>query len=346
MKKLKIAQIAPLWFSVPPKRYGGIERIVSYLTEELTKRGHSVTLFASGDSKTKAKLVSVSKKSLSGLNIPWHDWWWNNHNYSTAFKKSSSFDIIHSHWTPMGMYFQDLTKTPTLHTLHNLPKKSDIRWEIFRNYKKSNVAFISKKQKQNSVVKFKKSWVAYNGIPVKKFNFKPKPENHLIWIGRISPDKGTDIAIKIAKKARMKLLIAGQLQPKYQDYFDKKINPHLGSKIKYIGELSQSELASFYGQGKAFIYPIKWQEPFGLVMVEAQACGTPVIAFDKGSVPEVVKHGKTGFVVKNITEAVKAVKKINQIKREDCRKWVEKNFAIEKMVDNYEKVYYKIIKKQ
>jgi glycosyltransferase involved in cell wall biosynthesis len=346
-KKLKIAQIAPLWFPVPPKKYGGTERIVSYLTEELSKRGHRVTLFASGDSKTKAKLTSVSKKSLSKNNVPWHDWWWNNFNYSAAFEKAKNFDIIHSHWVPLGMYFQRLTKTPVLHTLHNLPTKKDRRWPIFENYKKdSNVVFVSKNQKQKSGVSFKNAWTVYNGIPVKKYKFAQKPESHFIWIGRISPDKGVDIAVQIAKKARIKLLIAGQLQPKYQDYFDKKIKPQLNSRIKYVGELSQPQLSSFYGKALAFIYPIKWQEPFGLVMAEAQACGTPVIAFNNGSAAEVVKHNKTGFVVKNINAAVKAVKKIDQIKRIECRQWVEKNFTIIKMVDNYEKAYYNIIKKQ
>jgi glycosyltransferase involved in cell wall biosynthesis len=343
MKKLRIAQIAPLWFPIPPQKYGGTERVVSYLTEGLVKRGHRVTLFASGDSKTRAKLISITKKHLIARGVPWQDWWWNNLNYSFAFERAKEFDLIHSHWTPVGMFFQGIVKTPVLHTLHNIPRKTDHRWPIFRYYKNSNVVFISKKQKVNSLVRFKNEWVVYNGLDISQFKFNLSPKNYFIWIGRICPDKGTDLAIKIAKKRGIKLLLAGQLQPMYQDFFKKEIKPHLGQKIKYIGELSQAQLSSFYGSAKALIYPHRWQEPFGLVMIESMACGTPVIAFNRGSVPEIVKDGKTGFVVNSIKEAVEAVKKIDQINRLDCRKWVEEKFTVEKMVDNYERVYYKIL---
>ncbi len=346
MKKLKIAQIAPLWFPTPPKKYGGIERIIHYLTEELTKRGHKVTLFASGDSKTKAKLVSVTKKSLISQKIPWHDWCWNNLNYSLAFERAGDFDIIHSHWTPMGMFFQRFTKVPVLHTFHNIPSKNDHRWQVLKHYQKdSNVIFISKKEKENCPLRFKREFVIYNSIKISQFQFNQKPEDYFIWVARISPQKGTHNAVTIAKKAKIKLILVGQLQPMYEEYFKKEIEPNLGNKIKYLGEFSQKELSPLYGKAKAFLYPIEWEEPFGLCMAEAMACGTPVIAFNRGSVPEVVKDGKTGFVVENIEEAIEAVKNIDKIKRENCRKWVEEKFTIKKMVDEYEKVYYKLVKK-
>jgi glycosyltransferase involved in cell wall biosynthesis len=346
MKKLKIAQIAPLWFPIPPKKYGGIERIISYLTEGLVKRGHDVTLFASGDSKTKAKLVSVTKRGLISQGIPWHDWWWNNFNYSIAFERAKEFDIIHSHWNVVGANFQKLVKTPVLHTFHNIPKRDDLRWKIFDYYKNEiNAVFVSKSERKNSPVRFKKSWVVYNAVDLSQLKFNPRGGDHFIWIARVSPIKGIEIAIEAAKKLGLKLLLAGQIQPMMEDYFETKIKPQLTSKIKYIGEISQEELSDFYGSAKACLYPIEWQEPFGLIMAESQACGTPVIAFDRGSAREVVKDGKTGFVVKNVSEMIKAIKKIGQIDRKECRKWVEKKFTIERMVNDYEKVYYQIIRR-
>ena len=351
-RKLKIAQIAPLWFPVPPQKYGGTERIISYLTEGLIKKGHQVTLFGSGDSKTKAKLVSLTKKSLIGRGIPWSDWWWNSFNYSFAFEGAKNFDLIHSHWTPLGFYFQKFTKTPVVHTFHNTPKKDDHRWEIFDYYKnEAKAVFISKSQRENSPIRFKKNWVIYNGIEIEKFRFNPKPKNHFIWIGRISKDKGIENAIGVAKKMGINLILAGQLQPANFNYFEKKVKPHLSSKIRYIGEINQRELSSFYANALAFLYPLEWQEPFGLCMAESMASGTPVIAFDNGSAKEVIKSGKTGFVVpylksgqKNIEGLIRAVKKINNIKRADCRNWVEENFSSEKMVENYEKIYYQLVK--
>jgi glycosyltransferase involved in cell wall biosynthesis len=352
--KLKIAQIAPLWFPIPPKKYGGTEKIISLLSDGLVEKGHQVSLFASGDSKTKANLIAITKRNLINRNVPWSDWWWNNLNYSMAFEKAKDFDIIHSHWTPLGMYFQRFVKTPVLHTFHNLPKNSDIRWDILKRYKNSNIVYISQKEKNNSSINFRKEWVCYNGIDISKFKFNKKPKNHFIWIGRICKDKGIENVIKIAKKAKIKLLLAGQLQPSYKDYFNKEIKPHLNSQIQYIGELDQKQLSDFYGSAVAFLYPLEWQEPFGLCIVESQACGTPVIAFNRGSVPEVIKNGKTGFVVPflnekkkiNIQGFVETVKKIDKIKREDCRKWVEENFRDKTMVNNYEEIYYKIINKK
>jgi len=342
-RPLKIAQIAPLWFPVPPEKYGGTERIVSSLTEGLQKRGHNVTLFAPGDSKTKARLVSVSKKGLSERKIPWQDWWWNNFNYSRAFEKAGQFDLIHSHWTPMGMFFERLTKTPVLHTFHNLPKKEDQRWQVMENYKKdSKVVFISKSQEKNSPLAFKNSYMVYNGIETGRFKFNQKPENHFVWIGRISKEKGIENAIALAEKAKITLLLAGQLQPMNKEYFLAKVKPRLSARIKYLGELSQKQLSSFYGRALAFLYPLEWQEPFGLCVAESLACGTPVITLDRGSMKELVSDGKTGFVLKNMNQMAQAIKKIGMIKRENCRKQVEEKFDSEIMVENYEKIYQQI----
>ena len=345
-KKLRIAQIAPLWFPIPPKKYGGTERIISSITEGMVKRGHKVTLFAAKGSKTKAKLVPVSKKGIISMGISWKDYWWNLFAHSRVFEEADKFDIIHCHWAIIGAFYQKIIKTPILHTMHNIPIELDKRWEIFRYYKDVfNPVFISKSERRNASVKFKNNWVVYNGIDLSGFKFNPKPKNHFVWIARICDAKGTKEAIKIAKKAKVKLVLAGQIQPHHQEYFNKEIKPELNSQIKYIGEISQKELSSFYGSAKACLYPIKWEEPFGLVMTESMACGTPVIVFDRGSAREVIKDGKTGFVVKNINEAVEAIKKIGQIDRKECRKRVEEEFSIEKMVNEYEMIYYRILKK-
>lgn len=345
-KKLRIGQVAPVWYAIPPKKYGGIERIISFITEELVRRGHEVTLFAPGNSKTEAELVSLIKKGAMSSGADWGDYWWNLFNHSVAFEAADQFDIIHCHWMVMGGFFQKFVNTSVIHTLHNIPPAKNSRWEIFKHYRDIlNLVFISESERRNSPVNFKNNWVVYNAIDFSRFQFNKKPQNHLAWIARICPAKGTKEAIQIAKKTGDKLLIAGQIQPHYRDYFEKEIKPELNSQIKYVGELSQEELSDFYGSAKALLYPINWEEPFGLVMAEAMACGTPVIAFNRGSVPEVVEDNKTGFVVKDIPQAVKALKKIDQIKREDCRKRVEEKFSINNMVDGYEKAYYESLKK-
>jgi len=347
MKKLRIAQIAPLWFSIPPEKYGGTERIISFLTEEMVRKGHDVTLFASGDSKTKANLRALTKEGIISRGIPWTDYWWNIFNHSFGFEKADQFDIIHCHWHIMGAFFQKFAKTPVLHTMHNIPLRHDLRWEIYERYRNElNLVFISESERKNAPVKIKNNWVIYNGIDLSNFKFNARPKDHFVWIARVSPAKGTKEAIEIAKKAGVKLLLAGQIQPQHQPYFDKEIKPQLNSQIQYVGELSEEQLSDFYGPAKGCIYPINWEEPFGLIMAESMACGTPVIVFDRGSAREVVANGKTGFVVKNIDGAVEAIKKIDSIDRRECRKRVEDNFTFKKMADEYEKLYYELTKKK
>ena len=359
MKKLKIAQIAPIWYSLPPKKYAGIERIAYYLTEELIKRGHKVTLFASGDSKTSAKLISLRKRALAKDKISWSDTFWELANLSFAFKKADDFDIIHSHVGLRALFFQNLIKTPVVHTFHNPvyaeSKKLPVSLEILKLYKEeTNACFISKKAKKICPIKLKHNWVVYNGIDLNLFSFCPVPKDYFLWVGRCDPYKGIENVIKIAKIARIKLYLAGKIDPERKEYFRKKIKPNLSRNIRYLGEVPQKKLVKLYGGAKALLYPIEWHEPFGLVMAEAQACGTPVITFDLGSTPEVVKNKKTGFVLpfldknkeKNIKGIIDALQKINQIKRKDCRLWVEENFAKEKMVENYEKIYYELLKKK
>jgi len=357
-KKLRIAQVAPLWFPIPPKKYGGVERIVHYLTEGLVKKGHNVTLFASGDSKTKAKLVpgwpqSLNKEKIKGKPISWKNSVFPLLNISQAFEQAHKFDIIHIHENKLCLsnFFTSFIKTPVVITIHDEFPTPEFksRWALFTKYKKNNYISISKShQKLGKKIGINFVDNIYNGIDFSLFKFNKNKGEHLTWLGRSAAKKGAEEAIIIAKKAKEKLLLAGRIDvnsPVSLEYYRNHMKPYFNKNIKYIGEVNDSQKNKFLGNAKALLYPISWEEPFGLVMAEALACGTPVIVFDRGSAREVIKDGKTGFIVKNIREAVAAVKKIDQIDRRDCRKWVEENFSIEKMVDNYEKVYYKVLKK-
>ena len=353
MKKLRIAQIAPLWFSVPPKKYGGIERIVAFLTNELIRRGHQVTLFAAPGSKTAGKLVSVYKKPLIKAKISWTNPFWNLKNLSVAYQqaRNKEFDIIHSHLDLWTLYFQSFVQVPSVITLHNALYQTTFdhdettRIQIFKEKRNdANVVFISNAMKKTSSVKFARPSVIHNGIDVDRYEFNPRGGKHFVWVSRIDKYKGIENAIAAAEKSGEKLLLAGRLDPLQRDYFKYRIKPRLNKKIRYIGELADQELSDFYGTAKAFLYPIEWEEPFGLVVAEAMACGTPVIAYPRGSMPELIKDGKTGFLVNNVSQLVSAMKKAGSLNRYEVRKHVEKNFRKEQMAENYEKLYYQLIK--
>ncbi len=351
MKKLKIAQVAPLWFPIPPKKYGGIEWVVYNLVEGLVKKGHNVTLFASGDSRPPkgCKFVSAYPTSLKKEGVSWRDHAYELLILNQVFKRAKEFDIIHSHIDLWEVYFPSLVRTVCLHTIHNplySSTKKDSRLFIFEKFKDNNYVAISKSQKKLSRVKLNFTGVVYNGIRIEEFDFNPTPNDHFVWSGRVNKHKGIENAIEIAEKTGIKLHLAGRLDKSQKKYFKEKIKPRLNDKIRYIGEYGREEKSKFFGESMALIYPIEWEEPFGLNMAEAQACGTPVIAYNRGSVPEVVKNGKTGFVVNNIKEAIKAVKEIGQINRRDCRQWVEEKFTEKTMVNGYEKLYYQLLNKK
>ncbi len=349
MKKLKIAQIAPLWETIPPKKYGGIEIMMDKIINELIKRGHEVTLFASGNSKTKAKLKSVFPKSLFEMKVDWYHRSQNLINAANAFSMANNFDIIHNHTGDNGLLFSQTTKTPVLTTLHNvLPgakqKNSDEYIALKYFSKKTNFVSISFNQRTHSDIKFNYIGTIYNGININDFIFNPKSKNYLVWLGRIHYGKGLWNAINAAKISKEKLIIAGNITCETDEKYFQSVKPMIdGKQIKYIGEVDSRKKNELLGNAKAVLFPTIWEEPFGLVMIEAMACGTPVIGFNKGSVSEVIKDGKTGFIVKDDKEMIKAIKNIDKIDRAECRKHVEKYFTIEKMVNGYEEVYEKII---
>jgi len=344
-RKLKIAQLSTPFFDVPPETYGGTELVVSNLTEELVKRGHRVTLFATGTSKTKAHLEYVFKKALgpgkpksllSSLaeKLPWTQALPSFYHAILPFEKADQFDIIHNHFHYYGLFFSSLVKTPTLTTYHgdlSTAEECTIEKLILEKYKESFWIAISESQRSHIKTKLKFLKVIHHGVSIEKFPFSQRHQNYLAWLGRITKKKGILEAIKIAKITKTKLIIAGTVNPRDEEYFKKEIKPKIDKKIIfYIGSVNHPEKVKLLKNAKALLYPISWEEPFGLVMIEAMACGTPVIAFDRGSVREIIKDGKTGFIVKNTKEMVKAFKKIEEINRKDCQKHIERNFTVKK----------------
>jgi len=354
-KKLRIAQIAPLWITIPPLKYGGIERIVAMLCDGLSGRGHEVTLFAAPGSTAKGKLISVYEKPLLDAKIDWSNPIWNLRNLSLATEMANEdkFDIIHSHLDLWALFFHNLTKTPVIHTMHNplyrtkTDAAKDDRLRLFvEEAKRTDIVFISQSAKDQAMLEFpeKRSRIIYNGIDLSHFKFNKKGGDHFVWIARMNKHKGVENAITAAEKMGVKLLLAGRIDPTQKEYFKTCIKPHLNDKIQYVGELTENQLSDFYGPAKACLYPIEWEEPFGLVVTEAMACGTPVIAYRRGSMPELIEDGKTGFVIdSNIDLLVEAMKKVDQIDRGSVRRQVEEKFSKERMVENYEKAYYQLL---
>lgn len=356
MKKLKIGQIAPLNLPIPPKKYGGTEKIIFWLCQELKKRGHEVILFASKDSYVPCRLIPIVKKALwLSKRVKEHSPYYALEMVEvTKWTEKLKLDVLHDHLGPWTLTLYGKIKAPIIHTLH-VPFLGGREDRIFV-YKKLNaklvsISFAQRKQAPNL------NYVAniYNGIDISQFSFSKTPKDYFIWVGELSPRKGIFQVIKIAKLAKLKLFLIGRIPPPNQkedhQFFKKYIKKELNrGKIFYLGELSQKKLAFYFKNAIAFLYPLQWEEPFGLTMVEAMACGTPVIAFKRGSVEEVVKDKITGFVIppfkngkENFEEFLEGIWNISKIKRESCREWVEKNFTKERMAKDYETLFYKVV---
>lgn len=311
---------------------------VGLLANELVKRGHKVTLFATGDSKTKAKLISVRDR-------PWRDDYSEPIEYlniAAAFSEANKFDIIHCHVEHKAALFADLVKTPHLLTLRYGEFFED-ELNILKRYKHLNWSANSKAlTKLLPFIKFK--GVVYNGLDLKRYPFNNNPKDYLLFLGRVSPQKGPDIAIQAAKKLRKKIILAGKMVKRDKTYLKSLIPRIDDEKIKYIGEVKFKEKIELLKNAYCLLYPNKIFEACSNTILEAQTCGTPVIAFDNGSNKELIKNKKTGFAVKNIEQMIAAIKKIDLIDRQACRKHIEKNFTVGKMADGYEKLYCKLIK--
>ncbi len=348
MRRLRIAHIAPLWFTVPPTRYGGTERVVAGLVDGQVAAGHDVTLFAAPGSRTRGRLVSVSRSALSEMGVVWGASSWDIRNVSEAFGRAGEFDVIHSHAEYPALFFQDLVSTPVIHTLHwslafPKPDLSD-RLQMYTLYRsKARVVFLSRAHRRTSRVRFRESYVVYNGVPTSHFRFKQKPDDYFLWIGRICRIKGIENAIAAARRAGVKLLLAGPVHAGNREYFQSAVRPYLTRKIQYIGEASQEELPALYGGARALLFPITWDEPFGLVIAESLSCGTPVIAYPRGSVPELVQDRKTGYIAHSVSDVVRCIRHIDEIDRSLCRRRAEDRFSNERMVQSYEALYRKVL---
>ena len=336
---MRIAQIAPLYERVPPRLYGGTERIVSYLTEELVRQGHEVTLFASGDSKTSAKLVRCCDMALR-LNpivrdpLPYHVIM-----LEEVRQRADEFDVLHFHidllHAPLVRDFADRTLT-TLHGRLDLPDLSPF-YGVFRDLPLVSISNDQRKYLRHA------NWVGtvHHGIP-RNLPFRPNPgEGYLAFLGRIAPEKGPDRAIEIAARSGMPLKIAAKVDRVDQSYWEEKIRPMVEdhSNVEFIGEIDEHDKARFLGDAAALLFPVDWPEPFGLVMIEAMACGTPIIAFGRGSVPEVLEDGMSGFIVDTVEQAAAAVGRIASLHRAKVRAEFERRFTVDRMARDYAEIY-------
>ena len=340
---MRIAQVAPLWERVPPPAYGGVELVVGLLTDELVRRGHEVTLFASGDSISLAKLTSVHPRALR-LDRTIKDYSvYEMLNLASVYERAEEFDIIHSHVGHGTLAYANLVTTPTVHTLHGIFTPDNEK--IFSFAKKQPYVNISDAQREPRLGLNYLATV-YNGIDVSSYEFHAQPENppYLAFLGRMSPEKGAHLAIEIAKETGWRLKMAGKVDVVDVEYFEKEIKPHIdGKQIEYLGEANHTQKNALMGGAVATLFPITWREPFGLVMVESMASGTPVIAIKLGSTEEVISHGKTGFLCNNIQECISAIDQVTELDRYACRQHVENIFSVKHMTDGYEAVYQQVI---
>jgi len=342
LRPLRIAQIGPLYERIPPKLYGGTERIVSYITEELVRRGHDVTLFAAGDAQTSAKLHPACPQALrlagkqelgAFLQLPM---------LSDVYENADDFDVIHGHIDYWSFPFARLSRTPTVSTMHGRLDIVDLK-PVYGRYR--TVPLVSISDAQRPPLAFM-NWVAtvYHGLPRDLLTFSKGPGKYLAFLGRISPEKRPDLAIDLAKKVGIPIKLAAKVDVADRAYFEQVIKPRLSSPgVEYIGEINESQKNEFLGNALALMFTIDWPEPFGLAMIEALACGTPVIARPCGSVPEVLRHGVSGFLATEFDDLVEAVKNVEQISREACRKEFETRFTADVMAAQYESIFRDLI---
>ena len=334
---MKIAILSPIAWRTPPRKYGPWEQVASNIAEGMVERGIDVTLFATGDSITKGKLMSVCEQPYSEnssvdpkvaecLHI------------SYLMEQADKFDLIHNNFDFLPLSYSRLIKTPMLTTIHGFSSTKIL--PVFKKYNGSSYyVSISNSDRSPDL-----DYVAtvYNGVNTKEFIFRPESEDYLLFFGRIHPEKGVYESIQISKKSKRKLIISGLIQD--QDYFNLRVKPFIDDNdVVYVGNSGPDERNKLLGGAFALLHPISFEEPFGLSVVEAMFCGTPVIAFNKGSMPELILDGKTGFLVNTIQEAIEAVNNIKMINRKYCWEWATSKFSQQKMIEGYLEVYERIL---
>ncbi len=347
---MKIAMVSPPWFKIPPEGYGGIEVIVSLLADGLVDKGHEVTLFTVSSSSTKARMFSIFDKEMkscldgppsSFLNTAL------THTLASYIEISKgSYDIIHDHTWKEGLSCAAFIDTPVIHTVHGPLDEENIRfYSLFKDHPGIYFVTISNYQ-QTRLAGLNYAATVYNGIDFPRYPYSEEKEDFFFYMGRFNEEKVPHLACEVAEKLGKKLILAGKVHEKAErSYFDQYIKPHLSNDISYVGELGHwsEEKMRLFSSARGYLYPIQWDEPFGITMVEAMACGTPVVTFKRGSAPEVVAHGITGFVVETMDEFIDAVKHVDEISPQACHERAENMFTARGMVDNYERVYMKVL---
>ena len=335
---LRIAQVAPLYESVPPPLYGGTERIVGYLTEELVRRGHEVTLFASGDSTTAARLIAAAPRALR-LDTAVADAIIHHVvQMRNVIERAHEFDVIHNHMDYLGFPLTFAATIPMVTTLHGRLDYPDLV-PLFAAYRDVDVISISDAQRQPLP---QLRWLAtvHHGLPTHLYQPGVGAGGYLAFVGRISPEKRLDSAIRVAEATGLPLKVAAKIDKVDVAYFEREIRPMLASPlVEFVGEIGDAEKGPFLGGARALLFPIDWPEPFGLVMIEALACGTPVIARRRGSISEVIEHGATGFVCDDEEDMVQAVRRLDALDRGRCRAAFEARFTVERMAEDYVRLY-------
>ncbi len=330
---MRIAMLSPIAWRTPPRHYGPWESVVSLLTEGLVARGYDVTLFATGDSKTSGKLRAVCPQGYEEDSsiIPKV---WESLHISELFDHADDFDIIHNHFDFLPLTYTGLIQTPVVTTIHGFSSPGIL--PVYKKYNRS--VFYVSISNADRAPELDYIKTIYHGIDIQQFDFQSEPDDYLLFFGRIHPDKGAKEAIEIAKACNKPLILAGIIQD--EDYYQENVQPYLdNSQVVYIGSVGPIQRSVLLGKASALLHPIHFDEPFGLSVIEAMACGTPVIAFNRGSMPELIEHGKNGFLVSGCQEAIEHIDHINTINRADCRRTVEDRFTADRMVEQYRDVY-------
>jgi glycosyltransferase involved in cell wall biosynthesis len=342
---MRILQVAPLSVTVPPPAYGGTEAVVSVLCEDLVRRGHDVTLCASGDSITRAELFSIYPRSLRMASDIRDKLPYQLVHAALSLKEAKSFDIIHNHAGEMVMAMSHLVNVPMLTTMHCLVTPDNkFLWDTYEGW--YNTISLSEKALMPSIANKKYCGTVYNGIDVASFPYDKDKEDYLLFLSCVSPDKAPHLAVEAAKRLGRRIIVAGKVDPngKDQEYFRTTLAPLVdGQQVQFFGEANSEQKRRLYAKACCLLMPLCWEEPFGLVMAEAMACGTPVVAFRRGAAAEVVVHGETGYLVNDVDGMVEAVLKVDRIDPARCRRHVVENFGPERMADGYLRIYQRIL---
>jgi glycosyltransferase involved in cell wall biosynthesis len=337
---MRILQLAPLWESVPPPAYGGTEAVVSLLTDELVRLGHEVTLAASGDSATNARLLTVYPRSLRRADdlADRHPYEWVH--VASALARAGDYDVVHNHSGELAMSMTEMVQTPVLTTTHCL-STPDTAF-IWRRYRHAYNTLSRRQQSHFTPIALHAANAGHvhNAVAVDTFPFEPVKGQDLLFLSRVAPEKGPQHAVEVAKRSGRRLIIAGKVDQYDRLFFEEVMRDLIdGEQIVFFGEADAAQKRELYARARCLLFPITWEEPFGLVMPEAMACGTPVVAFNRGSAPEVIDHGRTGFVVDTIEEMVDAVARVGAIEPSACRLHVRLNFSPEAMARRYLAIY-------